>query len=248
MTRSARTVALATLLTLSGCAEGRAQDRTTKAPPLKPEAGEQLATFAGGCFWCMEPPFEGRPGVRAVVSGYTGGPEQNPSYKQVSWGKTGHTEAVQIAFDPSVISYAELVEIFWKSMDPTDDEGQFADRGAHYRPEIFVHDAEQRAAAEASKEALASSGKFQKPIVVPISDAATFWPAEVYHQDYYKKNPTHYYRYRKGSGREGFLKKVWGADASGALSRPKGSDEAKPAATPASRPTSRPASRPAGGK
>ena len=237
--RLAGAACLTLAFALSGCPEGRAQQRDeTPAPQPKPAEGEALATFAGGCFWCMEPPYEGRPGIKAVVSGYAGGPEERPTYKDVSRGKTGHTEAIQIVFDPKVISYGELVEIYWKSMDPTDGGGQFADRGTQYRPEIFVHDAAQREVAEASKAALAASGRFEDPIVVPITDYTAFWPAETYHQDYYTKNPTHYYRYRKGSGREGFLKTVWGDDASGAKSRPDG--EAPQPAPPASQPTSRP--------
>ncbi|MFQ5504144.1 MAG: peptide-methionine (R)-S-oxide reductase MsrB [Planctomycetota bacterium] len=171
-----------------------------------------MATFAGGCFWCMEPPFEGLGGVRSVVAGYSGGKEENPSYKQVSSGRTGHTESVQIAFDPGVISYEKLLEVYWRSMDPTDAGGQFADRGSQYRPEIFVHDPSQRAAARRSREVLARSGRFAEPIVVPITEYSAFWPAEDYHQDYYRKKPAHYKAYRKGSGREGFLEKRWGGE------------------------------------
>lgn len=178
-----------------------------------PDAGEALATFAGGCFWCMEPPYEGRPGVRSVISGFTGGPEVDPTYEDVSWGRTGHTEAVQIVFDPTVISYDQLLEIYWRSMDPTDAGGQFADRGAQYRPGIFVHDEQQRTAAERSKLELAESGKFDDPIVVEITDYTAFYPAEDYHQDYYRTHSGDYKEYRKGSGREGFLKGVWGDDA-----------------------------------
>ena len=169
-----------------------------------------LATLAGGCFWCVESPFEGLRGVHAVVSGYTGGAEKNPTYKQVSAGLTGHTEAVQISFDPEIISYEQLLDVFWRTFDPTDGGGQFADRGSQYRPGIFVHDASQRAAAERSMAELGRSGRFDRPIVVEISDYTVFYPAEDYHQDYYRKNPTHYKGYRKGSGREGFLKTVWG--------------------------------------
>ena len=180
-----------------------------KAELVLPKNGERVATLAGGCFWCLEGPFEKLPGVRSVQSGYSGGPEKNPEYGDVAKGRTGHTEAVQIVFDPKKISYAKLLDVFWRSMDPTDAGGQFADRGKQYRPAIFVHDEGQRAVAEKSKAALGASKRFDKPIVVPIVDFERFWPAEIYHQDYYIKNPEHYKRYRRGSGREGFLARVW---------------------------------------
>lgn len=183
-------------------------DGTQLAPA--PKVGERIATFAGGCFWCMEGPFEKLDGVRAVLSGYTAGPEKGPTYKQVSRGLTGHTEAVIVYFDPKKVSYEKLVEVFWMSMDPTDAGGQFADRGAHYRPAIFYHDDAQKAAAQKSKEALDASERFSKPIAVPIQPAEPFWVAEEYHQDYYKKEPAHYGRYRRGSGRAGFIAKHWG--------------------------------------
>jgi peptide methionine sulfoxide reductase msrA/msrB len=170
------------------------------------------AVFAGGCFWCMEPPFEKLAGVVSAVSGYTGGTEANPGYEEVSAGKTGHTEAVQVTYDPSKVSYATLVEVFWRSMDPTDRGGQFADRGSQYRPGIFPANAEQRRLAEASRDRLEKSKRFDKPIAVEITDLKAFYPAEEYHQDYYKKARVRYYAYRKGSGREGFLAKVWGKD------------------------------------
>lgn len=184
----------------------------------------EVATFAGGCFWCMEPPFEKLPGVYSVISGYSGGPEKNPTYQQVASGGTGHTEAVQVHYNPKRIRYDELVQVFWMSMDPTDRGGQFADRGTQYRPEIFVHNGAQRVAAKASKKALSDSGRFSTPIVVPITNFASFYPAEEYHQDFYKKNPPRYYGYRKGSGREGFLKQTWGA----ALDNPLGRAYRKP--------------------
>lgn len=173
------------------------------------EKGEQKATFAGGCFWCMEPPFEILDGVKSVISGYTGGPEVNPSYREVAGGKTGHTEAVQITYDASKISFDKLLDVFWRSMDPTDPHGQFADRGTQYRPGIFFHHAGQKARALASKTRLEKSGIFSKPIRLEITKFGTFYPAEEYHQDYYRKNEAHYKRYRRGSGREGFLKKTW---------------------------------------
>jgi peptide methionine sulfoxide reductase msrA/msrB len=174
--------------------------------------GDSLATatFAGGCFWCMEPPFEKLPGVVSVTAGYTGGKEKNPTYQEVSSGKTGHVEAIQVEYDPSKISYQYLLEVFWRQINPTDDGGQFADRGKQYRTAIFVASQEQRELAEASKKKLGKSGIFKKPIVTEIREATAFYPAESYHQDYYKKNPVNYKRYRSGSGREAFLESVWG--------------------------------------
>ena len=169
----------------------------------------EKATFGGGCFWCMEPPFEKIEGVYTVVSGYSGGPEKNPTYEEVSRGKTGHTEVVQIEFDPNRVSFAHLVEVFWRSMNPTDLTGQFADRGSQYRPAIFFHSPAQKQVAERSKQKLQNSGVFKKPIAVPIVPFETFYSAEEYHQDYYKKNPRHYKRYSQGSGRDGFLKATW---------------------------------------
>ena len=189
---------------------GASTNSTGTALAPAPEAGQALATFAGGCFWCMEGPFEALDGVSAVLSGYTGGPEQGPTYRMVSSGLTGHTEAVIVYYDPAVVTYETLLDTFWRSMDPTDGAGQFADRGSQYRPAIFAHTPEQRAAAEASKEALQASGRFDEPIVVPIQDAGEFWVAEDYHQNYYQTNSTHYSMYRAGSGRTGFLREVWG--------------------------------------
>jgi len=186
-------------------------DRTTLEQGTQ-RAGLQQATFAGGCFWCMEPPFEGVRGVHAVVSGYTGGDEQDPTYDDVAHGRTGHTEAVQVTFDPDVIGYDRLLDIFWRSMDPTDAGGQFADRGSQYRPGIFVHDATQKQQASRSRKALSDSKKFDKPIAVEITPYRTFYRAEEYHQDYYRKDPDHYKRYRSGSGRTPFLTKHWGYD------------------------------------
>jgi len=171
------------------------------------------ATLAGGCFWCVESAFDDQPGIYEAVSGYTGGPEVNPTYSDVSAGRTGHVEAVRVRFDAERIGYSELLDIFWRQIDPTDDGGQFADRGSQYRTGIFVHDEEQRAQAERSKQALIDSGRFKEPIVVPIRDAAAFYVAEGYHQDYHKKNPEHYKRYRYGSGRTPYLEKVWGDES-----------------------------------
>jgi peptide methionine sulfoxide reductase msrA/msrB len=168
-----------------------------------------LATFAGGCFWCVEAPFEGIDGVISVISGYSGGKEKNPSYGDVASGKTSHRESIQISFDPDIISYAELVDIFWQTFDPTDVGGSFYDRGTQYESAIFYHDANQRKVAEGSKKFLDKSGRFKKPIATPIIKYSNFYPAEDYHQDYYKKSPKEYYSYRTGSGRDAFIQAHW---------------------------------------
>jgi len=168
------------------------------------------ATFAGGCFWCMVAPFEALNGVEQVVSGYTGGRTENPSYEAVCSGATGHYEAVDILFDPAAISYPELLEVFWRQIDPTDPGGQFADRGSQYRTAIFYHDEEQRRQAKQSKDALESSGRFSNPIVTEIVPAQRFYPAKEYHQAYCRRNPAHYRQYREGSGRARYLEKTWG--------------------------------------
>lgn len=169
----------------------------------------QLATFAGGCFWCMVKPFDKQPGIIQVVSGYTGGHVENPTYQQVCSDTTGHLEAVQITFDPEVFSYERLLELYWQQIDPTDAGGQFADRGHSYTTAIFVHNDEQKRLAEQSKRILAESGRFDKPIVTPILPAAVFYAAEDYHQGYYKSNPLRYQAYYTGSGRARFLKERW---------------------------------------
>ena len=173
-------------------------------------AQEQTATFAGGCFWCSESDFEKLDGVIAVTSGYIGGQLKNPTYKEVSSGKTGHTEGVQIIFDSQKISYATLIEYFWKSIDPTDSGGQFCDRGQQYRSEIFYHDATQRETAETSRQALQKNVRLGAPIATKITTASTFYPAEDYHQDYYLKNPVRYNYYRWGCGRDKRLEELWG--------------------------------------
>ncbi|MFD1206140.1 peptide-methionine (S)-S-oxide reductase MsrA [Sporosarcina contaminans] len=170
---------------------------------------EQLATFAGGCFWCMVKPFDRYEGVISVVSGYTGGDVPNPSYELVCTNTTGHREAVQITFDDEVISYKTLLDIFWRQIDPTDAGGQFFDRGESYRTAIYVHSEEQREIAEQSKHELEASRKFDKPIQTEILPAKAFYRAEEEHQDYYKKNPAHYNRYAVGSGRERFKSENW---------------------------------------
>jgi peptide-methionine (S)-S-oxide reductase len=170
----------------------------------------ELATFAGGCFWCMVKPFDSYEGIHSVISGYTGGELENPTYEQVCTNKTGHKEAVQITFNPEVFPYEELVKLFWIQIDPTDTGGQFFDRGSSYETAIFYHNEEQKKIAETSKRELEASGRFTKPIATNIIKATAFYPAETYHQDYYKKNPTHYERYQVGSGRTGFKEKMWG--------------------------------------
>ncbi len=172
---------------------------------------DTLATFAGGCFWCMVSPFEEQAGIEKIVSGYTGGHTENPTYEEVCTNTTGHFEAVQITFDPNVFPYEKLLEIFWQQIDPTDEGGQFFDRGSSYRTAIFYHNDEQKQAAEASKQALEKSGKFSKPIATLILPASPFYEAERYHQNYHKKNPLHYNQYRRGSGRADFIKKYWGS-------------------------------------
>ncbi|MGX2960129.1 peptide-methionine (S)-S-oxide reductase MsrA [Peribacillus sp. JNUCC 23] len=171
----------------------------------------EKATFAGGCFWCMVKPFDEQPGIESVLSGYTGGNKENPTYKEVCSETTGHYEAVQITYDPNVFPYERLVELFWQQIDPTDAGGQFYDRGGSYQTAIFYHTAEQKQMAEASKETLQNSGRFNHPIVTPIIPAKPFYLAEEYHQDYYKKNPAHYNRYRIGSGRQTFIEQNWGS-------------------------------------
>lgn len=174
------------------------------------ESKLEIATFAAGCFWCVETPFEHREGVVRVVSGYAGGSEENPTYEEVASGETGHREAVQVWFDPSVVSYAELVELFGYQFDPTDAGGSFVDRGFQYTSAIWYRDEEQRVVAEKWKADLEALGKFSAPIVTVIAPFTTFYEAEDYHQDYYKKNPLRYKTYRYGSGRDQFIEQTWG--------------------------------------
>jgi peptide methionine sulfoxide reductase msrA/msrB len=169
----------------------------------------ELATFAGGCFWCMVKPYNEYEGVIKVTSGYTGGHTENPTYEEVCSDTTGHYEAVQIEFDPSIISYTKLLDIFWRQIDPTDPNGQFADRGSSYQTAIFYHNENQKKEALKSFVELQKSGRFEYPIATEILEAETFYPAEEYHQDYYKKNPMHYKMYRIGSGRERFINETW---------------------------------------
>jgi len=168
----------------------------------------ETATFAGGCFWCVQAAFEKAPGVVKVLSGYTGGSGKNPTYENYS--RTGHVEAIQILYDPAKATYEQLLGVLWGNIDPTDPGGQFADRGPHYRSVIFYHDDRQRLLAVKSKDDLAKSGRFSKPIVTEISKFTSFHEAEAYHQDYHRKNPLQYGDYRYGSGRDQYLKKIWG--------------------------------------
>jgi peptide-methionine (S)-S-oxide reductase len=171
---------------------------------------KQLATFAGGCFWCMVKPFDELPGIISIVSGYTGGHVDNPTYEQVKTGETGHYEVVQITFNPELFPYEKLLGLYWPQIDPTDDEGQFQDRGPQYRTAIFYHNEEQKRLAEETRDEISKSGRFKKPIVTKILNAEKFYPAEDYHQDFYKKSPDEYKTDRAQSGRDEFIKDNWG--------------------------------------
>ena len=170
----------------------------------------QKATFAGGCFWCMEPAFDKLDGVKSVISGYTGGRKENPTYEEVSSGSTGHAESIEITYDPAVVSYSTLLDVFWRNIDPTVKDRQFCDAGTQYRSAIFYHGEEQKRLAEASKRALEQSRRFPGPIYTEIAPATTFYAAEAYHQKYYQKNPIRYKYYRYGCGRDQRLKELWG--------------------------------------
>ena len=184
-----------------------------QTPPAKPAVATSVATFAGGCFWCVESDFDKVPGVLSTTSGYTGGKTPNPTYPQVSAKGTGHAEAVQIVFDPAKVSYEQLLEKYWHSIDPTTRDRQFCDSGSPYRTAIFAHDDAQLAAARASLAALEKSKPFAQPIVTQIERAGVFYAAEEYHQDYYKKNPIRYQYYRASCGRDARLKELWGPKA-----------------------------------
>ena len=200
--RKALLVALAMFATTAWAAT------TVKVPP-----GHAVATFAGGCFWCMEPPYDKLPGVSATISGYMGGRTLNPTYEDVTSGTTGHAEVVQVVYDPKKVSYEKLLDVFWVNIDPTVKDRQFCDGGNQYRSGIFYHDEAQRKAAEASLAALQKSKPFKEPIVTPVQMAGAFHPAEDYHQDYYMKNPVRYNLYRTGCGRDARLKQLWGDKA-----------------------------------
>ena len=192
------------LLFLAGCA-------TTEVPQLEIlDDNMSKATFAGGCFWCMEAAYEGMEGVKDVISGYSGGHKENPTYMQVVSGKTGHLEAVQMIYDPSIVTYEQLLDTFWRQINPTDDGGQFSDRGSQYRTAIFHHDEEQKRLADKSKKDMDESGKFDKPIVTEVRALTNFYVAEEYHQDYAQKRTRRYQLYVKASGRKGYIKDTWG--------------------------------------
>jgi peptide methionine sulfoxide reductase msrA/msrB len=212
-----RILVVAFVLFLAGCASQVDLETPTYPEPedtlnLEDQPATALATFAGGCFWCMEPPFEKLSGVIDVVSGYAGGEEVNPTYKQVSGQETGHVEAVQVTYDPTVVSYNELLNVFWRQVDPTDDGGQFVDRGFSYTTAIFTHDDEQARITQESKETLDGLGIYENPVITPIKPFTNFYVAEDYHQDYHSKNPIRYNYYRSRSGRDDFLNKIWGEE------------------------------------
>jgi len=204
---------LSALLLAAGAAALSAEN---SAPPAAAESeGLAVATFAAGCFWCVESDFDKVDGVVETISGFTGGHTENPTYGEVGQGRTGHTEAVQLKYDPKKVSYEKLLDYYWRHVDLLDGEGQFCDRGNQYRPAIFTHTDEQKGLAEESKAALAEGGRFKQPIAVEIAPASAFTPAEEYHQDYYKKNPLKYRYYRYSCGRDARIATLWGDDAAG---------------------------------
>ena len=202
-------IILLSILEFYSCSKANLNDNNSR---LMPQSNDKLetATFAGGCFWCMDAPFENIDGVKNVISGFAGGHEKNPSYEEVSTGTTGAVEAIQVVYDPSVISYPELLDVYWKQFDPTDAGGSFFDRGSQYESVVFYKDSTQKKLAEESKVRLDKSGIFKKPIVTKIEKFTAFYPAEDYHQHFYKKNPVRFNSYEKASGRENFIIGVWG--------------------------------------
>lgn len=204
MRKLAHLVAAAFLISTAAFAQ-------TATPTREPDGGLAVATFAGGCFWCVEPPFDKLDGVVSTTSGYTGGQVKNPTYEQVSAGGTGHAEAVRVVYDPRRVTYAELLDVFWRNIDPLTPNRQFCDEGDQYRSAIFYHTEEQKRLAEETKAALGASGRFDGPIVTEIAPAMTFYPAEEYHQDYYRKNPLRYRFYRFACGRDQRLEELWGS-------------------------------------
>ena len=207
--RLSTSLAVAACIGLAIALVGAAR-QTAATSPAGP--GLAKATFAGGCFWCMEPPFDTLDGVISTTSGYTGGTRPRPTYGEVSSGRTAHTEAVEVVYDPAKISYAQLLDVFWVNIDPLTRNRQFCDHGSQYRTAIFFHDAEQEQLARESKRRIEDSGRFADPVVTQIAEADTFWEAEDYHQDYYMKNPVRYKFYRFSCGRDRRLKKLWGDD------------------------------------
>lgn len=212
--RALATIALLAALATTAAAWNPLSDEETHKMAKLPEptGNQQVATFAGGCFWCMEHPFDAIDGVVATTVGYTGGHTEHPTYEQVSAGGTGHAESVQVLYDPDKVSYQKLLDVFWHQINPTTPNRQFCDVGTQYRTAIFYHDEEQKRLAEASKERMEKQGPFKGTIVTEIVPAGKFWPAEQYHQDYYEKNPLRYHFYRANCGRDQYLEKVWGSD------------------------------------
>jgi peptide methionine sulfoxide reductase msrA/msrB len=221
------------LISLAGCIRGNGTGTQTSPQPgaagqnesaagavVPGEEPLETATFAGGCFWCIDAPFEDLDGVRKVVSGYSGGNVRNPTYEQVSTGATGHLETVQVTFDPRVISYSEILDVYWREFDPTDDSGSFYDRGTQYVSAIFHHDGTQRAIAEATRQFFERSGVFGKPIVTKILPFESFYAAEDHHQHYCKTNSPQYHAYRTGSGRDAYIEKTWGRIAWTGFTKP----------------------------
>ena len=206
----------------------KAVDKEGAGSAMKDRKELKTATFAGGCFWCVEADFEKVDGVVEVISGYTGGNKENPTYEEVSAGGTGHVEAVQVLYDPKKITYQEILDVFWRHVDPTDPGGQFVDRGSQYRTAIFYHDEEQKTLAEASKKELERTGPFKKPVVTEILKFTKFYPAEDYHQDYYKNHSLRYKYYRYASGRDQFLKEVWAEDKHPSRAPSKSAEYVKP--------------------
>ena len=207
-------VVIGVAINLASCVSAAEPAEDSRAVGAAPPPGLEEAIFAGGCFWCMEPPYDHLDGVVSTTSGYTGGKEAHPTYEQVSAGSTGHTEAVSVIYDPKKVSYEKLLSVYWVNVDPTVKDRQFCDSGSQYRPEIFYRDEAQKSSAEKSKAEVSRTKTFAEPIVVAVTSAGTFWPAEGYHQDYYLKNPLRYKLYRAGCGRDARLKALWG-DLSG---------------------------------
>ena len=209
-----RRIILTVVVILAAAASATRPQAAPQSPPPgsgQPAQGNQdKATFAGGCFWCMEPPFDELPGVISTTSGYTGGQKKNPTYEEVSAGGTGHTESVEVVFDPAKVTYQQLLDVFWKNIDPTTPDRQFCDVGSQYRSAIFYHSDEQKRLAMASKKTIDDSGRFKQPVVTEIVPAAPFYHAEKYHQDYYKKNPIRFKYYKFGCGRAKRLEQLWG--------------------------------------
>ena len=210
----AAVAAMAAMVTLAACSPAVESEKQAATQPAATQSARAeapaAATFAGGCFWCMEAPFDELYGVISTTSGYTGGELAYPTYEQVSAGATGHYEAIQVVYDPKRIGYEKLLRGFWHNIDPTDPSGQFCDKGDQYRSAIFYHDETQKRLAEASRRALVDSRRFEEPVVTPILPAREFYPAEDYHQDFYRKNPERYRSYRSGCGRDHHLENLWG--------------------------------------